>query len=123
MLKKIMLGIFTALFVITVTACGGPAKTWEGSWTADGFVGNVQGQDIEVHIVNSGSDTLYWKGTFDTESPNIKDGEIVSHADQGALSASLLGSQDATKTFTVKNGKISFVIQMMGVKRTVELAK
>jgi hypothetical protein len=124
MFKKLALVLTAMIFAATVAACGGaPSQPWDGTWKADGYVATVQNQTIEVHIVNDKTDALFWKGTFKPSSDIVSNEEIASSADKAALQKALLGSQDDTKTFSSKDGKLTFNISMMGVKRTVELTK
>ena len=91
-----------------------------GTWTADGFVAEVADNSIEINIVSTDSKSLYWKGTF----PVADADKVVSKADTEALSMSMLGSQDAEKTFTVlSNDEIDFEMSMMGTTRIVHLRR
>ena len=123
MLKKILTAFTAMFFVFAIASCSAPAQTWDGEWKADGFVATVQDKTIEIDIVSPSSESVYWVGTFEPASDSVKNGEVVSTADRVALDKSLLGSQDSEKSFSVKDGKLIFKISMMGVKRTVELAK
>lgn len=125
MFKKIALAVAAIFVLVALTACGGVEQKWDGEWKADGFAATVQGQNIEIHIVtkDKATDALYWKGTFATASTTVKDENVTSAADRAVMDKAIFASQDATKTFTVKDGKISFPMSMMGVKRTVELSK
>ncbi|MBK8748789.1 MAG: hypothetical protein IPM04_13275 [Saprospiraceae bacterium] len=109
-------------------ACSGgsdaaPAKadkqvSLNGTWKADGFEAVIADNSIEVNIVDQDTSSLYWKGTFPAGSETV-----TSEADTEALSESMLGSQDATKTFTVKDNEISFKITIMGTSKVVHLKK
>jgi hypothetical protein len=57
----------------------------------------------------------YWAGTFKTSST---DGQIVSKADGDPQL-----SQDTTKTFTYKDGDLSFEFSMLGNSATVHLQR
>lgn len=89
-----------------------------GTWKADGFEAVIADNSIEVNIVDQDTSSLYWKGTFPAGSD-----KVVSEADTAALSESMLGSQDATKEFTVKDDEISFKITIMGTSKVVHLMK
>ena len=89
-----------------------------GTWKADGFEAVIADNSIEVNIVDQDTSSLYWKGTFPAGSETV-----TSEADTEALSESMLGSQDATKTFTVKDNEISFKITIMGTSKVVHLKK
>lgn len=125
MFKKIAIVIIALLFAATVSACGAPAQPWDGTWKADGFVATVSNQTIVINVVNDEKKTeaLYWKGSFKPSAQTVSNEEVQSTADKAALKKSLLGSQDDLKMFTSKDGKLSFNMSMMGVKRTVDLSK
>ena len=90
----------------------------DGTWKADGFTATIASNSIEIHIVSTDSESLYWKGTF----PSGID-KITSIADTEALSMSLLGSQDSEKVFSIDGNKITFKMSMMGTTKTVKLKK
>lgn len=123
MLKKFLMAFTAMFFAFTLASCGAPAQPWDGTWKAEGFVAKVQDKTIEISLVTPSSESVYWVGTFEPASDTVKNGEVVSVADQEVLQKSLLGSQDSEKSFTAKDGKLVFNISMMGVKRTVELVK
>jgi hypothetical protein len=64
----------------------------------------------------------YWAGTFDTGNPTNSFG-IVSKGNQEAMSKSLFGSQDPTKTFAYKDGDLSFDFSMLKLSTVVHLSK
>lgn len=71
---------------------------------------------------DSDASGTYWVGSFDTS--NTSDSfTVISKADTKTLDASLLGSRDDTKTFTYKNGDLSFDFTMMGTTTTVHMTK
>lgn len=123
MLKKIVIAFIALFAVILVTSCSSPAtpQSWDGTWKAEGFKAVIQDQTIEINLVTPDAESLYWKGTF--TGGNVKNGDFKSTADQDALAKSIFGSQDAEKTFVSKDGKLGFTVQMMGVKRNVELTR
>jgi hypothetical protein len=101
--------------------------TFNGPWQAklnDATLNAViSGDGIEIHLVTSQTDAIYWKGTFPTPM-NVTHGSIftiVSAGDTVVMDESLLASQDKTKEFTFDNGKLKFKMTVMGVTQTVEL--
>lgn len=133
MLKSfVAFGALLSLFVLT--ACGSPANTntnpastpspavvsYDGTWTAEGFVAQIQNDTIEINIVSPDSKALYWLGTFHQPAGKT----VVSAANVEKLSMSLLGSQDKTKTFMILDeNKIAFDMAMMGVETTIYLER
>lgn len=64
----------------------------------------------------------FWIGSFDTskDSDHFK---VESMGDKDALTHSILGSQDRTKSFYYDNGILSFNFSIMGVNTTVQLVR
>lgn len=126
MFRKFAL-LLAALFVIpmALSACGStPSPASEpqslvGSWSADGFEALVTDHDITINLATDDTKGLYWTGTF----PTPVNGTVTSTADREALDASLFGSGDATKNFSMKGENISFEFTIMGTTRTVTLTK
>jgi hypothetical protein len=130
--KVILFPVVLIGLVLSLAACGPAGSSDEtkaadkapvslnGTWKADGFDATVSDNSIEVNIVDDKSETssLYWKGTFPVGSD-----KVVSEADTEALASSMLGSQDDTKEFTVKDDEISFKITIMGTSKVVHLKK
>jgi hypothetical protein len=78
-----------------------------------------------IHIDLSTGDTsgIYWIGTFPVEKI-LSDGFTVTSAgDTQAMESDLFASQDSTKTFTYKNGVLSFQFSILGTTRTVHLQR
>lgn len=94
------------------------------------FTAVITDGEIQVDLKMEGGDGdsdvygIYWVGTFNTS--NTSDTfTVVSTADNKKLEKSVFGSQDDTKSFTYKNGKLSFgfSIDLTGLKTTVVLSK
>lgn len=77
---------------------------------------------IEVYW-KSDDDTvsLYWAGTYIAPTTETNEYTWDSVNDKIRTNAALLASGDDTKTFTYKNGIISYSVSAMGVIKTVEL--
>lgn len=90
----------------------------DGTWKAEGFEAVVAADSIEINIVSTDSESLYWKGTFASGTD-----KITSIADREALDASMLGSQDSEKVFAIDGDKITFKMSMMGTTKTIKLKK
>lgn len=136
-MKKLIALLAVVFIGITLSACGpaqngsdgnkttassAPTKeapvSLNGTWKDDVFEAEISDDLIVINIVNNDTKSLYWKGTFPTGSDIIK-----SIADTEALSMSMLGSQDADKTFKVKDDTINFEMSIAGTTKTVHLKK
>lgn len=84
---------------------------------------SVGESSIQINIKTRDSTSLYWMGTFDTNQNLSDEFEIVSQADQDALSMSMFGSPDETKKFVYKDGKIIYDFGIMGTTTEVHLSK
>ena len=99
---------------------------FDGKWkyedaSGQEFRATIAGNKITVvWQMDASTKGLYWVGTFPTDDT---DGTIVSKADRNALSKSIVGSQDETKTFTAEDGNLLFDFGAMGVTKTVTLEK
>jgi hypothetical protein len=87
-----------------------------GEWVDEIFVAVISNDSIVINIVDEETSSLYWKGTFSAEGK-----DVTSVADRDALDASMLGSQDDEKVFTIKDDTISFDFTMMGTTKAVHL--
>ena len=94
------------------------AMSYNGTWKDDIFEAEIADDSIVINIVSDDTKSLYWKGTFP-----VKQGDVTSAADTEALSASIMGSQDAEKVFDVDDETISFEMSMMGTTKTVHLKR
>jgi hypothetical protein len=132
MIRKLVALLIVPL-VLAMTACSGAATKvtpadLNGAWAsadANGttFEAAISDNLIEINLASSGTKALYWKGTLPLGSDSTADFTVTSAADTDALSGSILGSQDPTKTFTYSAGKLKFDFSAMGVTKTVELSK
>lgn len=123
MFKKLMVFVAATLLMFGLAACGSTNnEPWDGEWKADGMTATIDGETVEIHFEDDGTRALYWKGTFEPPFETIHDGEIIS-VKNAETDLSLMGSLDDTKIFKAKDGKINFTLGMMGVEKTVSLAK
>jgi len=127
---KTAIAALTITLAAMLTGCGAPATPVDlaGTWTSPAgdppqFVATVTDDQIEIQIVNDDTKGLYWKGTFPVPDGATGDVAVTSAADTEALSTSILGSGDASKTFTYAAGKLSFDFTMLGVTKTVAMSK
>lgn len=139
-MRKSLATVVTLLVLpVVLTACGGDDVTaaqtsstsqeaprseaakpasLNGSWKDDMFAATVAENSIEINIVDGDTTSLYWKGTFPADGSTV-----TSAADTAALESSILGSQDAEKTFKVTDDTITFDMTMMGTTKTVHLKR
>ena len=93
---------------------------YDGQDKSDIFESEVIADVIDIYIVNEGTKSLYWQGTF---KPASGDETFESVADRAALDASLMGSLDDKKVFKLDDGKITFDFSMMGTTKTVKMER
>lgn len=91
--------------------------TFQAGYIADGI--------IELYWITDGGTTnmLYWSGTYD--APINSDDEYTwdSVNDKVKTDSALMASGDDTKTFSYKNGEISYEVSVMGQSATVTLVR
>lgn len=118
---------FLIILAITLSACGSSSSnkpsSLTGTWKSSDppMVAHISHGKIEIDIVDEGDSSLYWKGTLDaTASEGSK---LVSKGDVKAMGESILGSQDATKEFVYKDGKLTYRFTIMGTTKIVKLER
>lgn len=85
----------------------------------------VTGDVIEVYWVTTSTDTksLYWAGSFTAPTTADEPYSWDSKNDTEKTGSALLASTDSTKTFTYKDGQISYGVTALGTTQTVKLEK
>lgn len=85
----------------------------------------ISGDVIEVNWVNEADSTtaIYWVGTYDAPTEDVAEYMWDSVNDTSKTENALLASSDQTKTFTFKDGVLSYELTAMGVTMTVEMSK
>jgi len=79
---------------------------------------------IEIYWqIEDGTTSLYWAGTYDAPTSAANEYTWESVNDKSRTETALLASGDDTKTFTYKDGVISYSVSIMGVTTTVELER
>lgn len=101
---------------------------WNGVWVSDPefMSAKIVGDLITIDIVTTDSKSLFWKGTWPVATKAAKDNETIEIASKGdveALGMSIMGSSEKIKTFTYKDGEITFEFSMMGTTKTVHVKK
>lgn len=103
--------------------------TLDGKWhQVEGLKGTymtatVYGGSIQIDMSSRDASYIYWLGTFDTDKSTSKPFETISLGDTDAMALSIFGSNSKTKTFSYKDGIISYEFTMLGSTTTVKLAK
>ncbi len=79
---------------------------------------------IEVYWrAEDNSTSLYWAGTYTAPTTGGNEYSWDSANDKSRTEAALLASSDDTKTFTYKDGIISYSVSALGVTKTFELER
>lgn len=92
--------------------------------SADNFqTATIAGDTIEVYWNAPDMKALYWAGTVEVPEDGSTSFSWESVNDSAKTEASMMASEDPTKTFTVKDGEISYEVTAMGTTVTVRLAQ
>ena len=95
-----------------------------GTWASDGdpkFEATITADNIEVHLVDGETKSLFWKGTFPASA--TEGATIQSEGDREALDSSMLGSSETTKPFQFTGDELTFEFSMMGTSTIVHTKK
>lgn len=95
-----------------------------GQDTGTGFTAEISAGGIQINYpMRDGSGGIFWLGTFD--GTHVAEGSFVikSLPDQDALANDILASTEKIKSFTYKNGDMSFDFSVMKVHTTVHMSK
>jgi hypothetical protein len=134
----IMLVICLAFSVFGLSGCSGEVMSTEndkpldlvGNWIQDGKkieddcqAGYISGDRIEIYWMSDGGETrsLYWSGTYTPPQEVTKEYTWDSTNDKTKTDSAILASGDDQKTFTYKDGKISYIVSLMGTTKTIYL--
>lgn len=85
----------------------------------------ISGDVIEINWVNEADSgtAIYWVGTYVAPTEDVTEYTWESANDTSKTENALLASSDQTKTFTFKDGVLSYELTAMGVTMTVEMSK
>ncbi|WP_175987266.1 hypothetical protein [Microbacterium tenebrionis] len=100
--------------------------TWKqtNSNSPDSFQeATITGDTIEVQWVAPDQKSLYWAGTVEVPEDGSTDFTWDSVNDTSKTDGALLASSDETKTFTYKDGELSYEVTALGTTMTVRLAQ
>jgi hypothetical protein len=120
-MRIIALILSLAAFMLTGVACS-EAAPYDGTWKSSrelGFTAHIHDGQIRMTIQADEYLGLYWKGTFAKKRTSI----FISRGDTKAMDASILGSLDSTKKFTIHGNTITFRFSALGLSRSVTLKK
>lgn len=148
-MKKLIALLTAGVMVIGMAACGsnggsatgGPSNTktaqtakpldLTGTWVEKNPKSKDMVQEATITadtiVVNwkqtDGTTALYWAGSYEAPKDASTSYEWTSTGDKDKMSSALLASQDATKKFAYKDGKLTFQVSAMGVTTTSQLEK
>ncbi|CAH0123315.1 hypothetical protein [Microbacterium sp. Bi121] len=100
--------------------------TWKqtNSNSPDSFQeATITGDTIEIQWVAPDQKSLYWAGTVEVPEDGSADFSWESVNDTSKTDGALLASGDETKTFTYKDGELSYEVTALGTTMTVRLAQ
>lgn len=83
----------------------------------------ITSDTIEIYWVDvaENSESLYWAGSYIKPSDSEKEYSWDSVNDKEKTDVALLASGEDTKTFTYKDGKLSYSASALGTTKTIEL--
>jgi hypothetical protein len=114
-------GLFAVLIAIALFIPeASEARTYTGTWaSADGtFVAKIKNDRISMNIHVDDVDGLYWKGSFKSTGSRI-----TSKADRKVLANAIFGSEDSTKLFVYRTGRLHFPFSIQGVAKVISLRR
>lgn len=96
------------------------ARNYNGTYqSADGmFEAKIKDHKISMDLVTPELSGLYWKGTFKSTS-----NRILSKADRKTLKNAIFGSEDSTKLFIYRGGRLHFPFSVNGVTKVISLRR
>lgn len=91
------------------------AETYQAGYIKDGV--------IEIFWITDNGDThmLYWSGTYDAPTEEVDEYKWDSSNNRIKTDTAILASDDNTKTFSYKNGEISYEASAFGITTTITL--
>ena len=129
--------IIVAIFALV--ACGNTHATstsskknsisMVGQWTqintnsAGWMTASISGDSIQVNLVGRDSSSIFWMGTFNGTHKYAGSFKVTSIGDQDAMKWAIMASSEKTKTFSYKNGVLSYQFSMGGSSTIVHLKK
>lgn len=138
-MKKTIL-VTLLIFTLMLTACGKSSETnssakpldLTGNWAQEGRefedsyqAGYISGDRIEIFWMSDGGKTsyLYWSGTYEAPTEVTDKYTWDSKNDITRTKSALLASGDDQKTFTYKDGKLTYEASIGGNTGTMTLVQ
>jgi hypothetical protein len=96
------------------------ARSYSGTWvSADGtFVAHIRHNRISMDLLVDDAGGLYWEGSFKS-----KTNRIVSKANRKALANAIFGSEDRSKLFVYRGGRLHFPFRIQGETKVISLRR
>lgn len=101
-----------------------------GVWASEENEGSYQeaiitDSTIEINWISDGGKTrsIYWVGSYEAPTEAIDEHSWISERDKEKTDSALLASTDDTKTFSYKNGIISYEVSALGTSTTLNLSQ
>ena len=86
-------------------------------------VATISDSSIEVNWVSPDSKSLYWAGTYEAPTEAVDSYSWDSENDTSKTANALMASDAETKTFSYKDGKLSYELTALGTTMTVEMER
>jgi hypothetical protein len=116
---------FIAVLAVLVCAAlfvpeASEARMYNGTWqSSDGtFIAHIKDDKIVMDLRVDDISGLYWEGTFKS-----KTNRITSKANRKVLNEALFGSEDRTKLFVYRAGRLHFPFSIQGVTKIISLRR
>jgi hypothetical protein len=109
--------------LIAVTLCipeASEARSFNGNWKSEdgSFVAHIQDGKISMDLHIDDTSGLYWLGSFKS-----KTNRITSKANTKVLANAAFGSEDKTKLFVYRAGRLHFPFRIQGVTKVISLRR
>ena len=137
-MKKLIMILLTALLALALGGCGedaasaGPPDligTWrQQDYEATNFyqIAVITEDTIECywHLNSTDEEFLYWSGTFTPPADGTEPYVWASENDvEKAMTSHWAVRDEETKTFTYKDGKLSYIVNMAHLRMTYALER
>lgn len=101
-----------------------------GVWVSEENEGSYQeaiidSSTISINWISDGGNTssVYWVGSYEAPSESVNEYSWISERNKEQTDSALLASSDDTKTFSYKDGVISYEVSALGTTTTLELTQ
>jgi hypothetical protein len=83
----------------------------------------ISGDSIKIYMKMSKTAGVFWLGSFNTSRETSQSFTVNSVGNVEAMKYDLYASSEKTKTFTYKDGDLSYQFSIMGVSTIVHLSR